>query len=125
MMPRDRVGTSRLNGKFPERLADHEIAVQPVERLIQVDRGRGTAADVNAVNGQAEILNDIADEPLLDRKAFVISRDQLLDMVWGYCSGTDERVLDTHMKNLRKALGINGKQIKTVIRRGYKLDESL
>ena len=62
---------------------------------------------------------------LIENKGRVISRDQLLDMVWGYCSGTDERVLDTHMKNLRKALGINGKQIKTVIRRGYKLDESL
>ena len=60
---------------------------------------------------------------LLENKGRIISREQLMDMVWGYNSGTDARVLDTHMKNLRKALGSNGKQIKTVIRRGYKIED--
>ena len=50
-------------------------------------------------------------------------RDKLLDIVWGYNNDTDERVLDTHMRNLRKALGANGKLIKTVIRRGYRLED--
>ena len=59
---------------------------------------------------------------LIENKGRIISREQLMDMVWGYNSGTDERVLDTHMRNLRKALGANGKLIKTVIRRGYKLE---
>lgn len=60
---------------------------------------------------------------LLENKGRVISREQLLDMVWGYNNDTDERVLDTHMRNLRKALGESGKQIKTVIRRGYKIED--
>ncbi len=60
---------------------------------------------------------------LIENKGKIISRDQLMDIVWGYNSGTDERVLDTHMRNLRKALGSNGKKIKTVIRRGYKVEE--
>ena len=60
---------------------------------------------------------------LLENKGCVISREQLLDMVWGYNNDTDERVLDTHMRNLRKALGDNGKLIKTVIRRGYKIED--
>ncbi len=60
---------------------------------------------------------------LMENKGIIISRDQLLDMVWGYNNDTDERVLDTHMKNLRKALGANGKLIKTVIRRGYKIED--
>lgn len=60
---------------------------------------------------------------LMENKGSIISRDRLLDMVWGYGSDTDERVLDTHMRNLRKALGANGKLIKTVIRRGYKIEE--
>ena len=59
---------------------------------------------------------------LIENKGVIISREKLMDMVWGYNSGADERVLDTHMRNLRKALGANGKQIKTVIRRGYKLE---
>lgn len=60
---------------------------------------------------------------LIENKGVVISRERLLDIVWGYNSGADERVLDTHMRNLRKALGTNGKLIKTVIRRGYKLED--
>ena len=60
---------------------------------------------------------------LLENKGVVISRDKLLDIVWGYNNDTDERVLNTHMRNLRKALGANGKLIKTVIRRGYRLED--
>ncbi|MBQ5399200.1 MAG: response regulator transcription factor [Ruminococcus sp.] len=60
---------------------------------------------------------------LIENKGIIISREKLLDIVWGYNSGVDERVLDTHMKNLRKALGAKGKQIKTVIRRGYRIED--
>ena len=60
---------------------------------------------------------------LIENKGRVISREKLIDIVWGYNNDTDERVLDTHMRNLRKALGENGRQIKTVIRRGYKIED--
>ncbi|MBQ3330128.1 MAG: response regulator transcription factor [Ruminococcus sp.] len=60
---------------------------------------------------------------LLENKGRVISREKLIDIVWGYNNDTDERVLDTHMRNLRKALGANGRQIKTVIRRGYQIED--
>ena len=60
---------------------------------------------------------------LIENKGKIISRERLMDIVWGYNSGTDERVLDTHMRNLRKALGSNGKLIKTVVRRGYKIGD--
>ena len=60
---------------------------------------------------------------LIENKGKIISRERLMDIVWGYNSGTDERVLDTHMRNLRKALGANGKLIKTVVRRGYKIED--
>ena len=60
---------------------------------------------------------------LMENKGSVISRERLLDMVWGFNSDMDERALDTHVSNLRKALGSNSKLIKTVIRRGYKIEE--
>ncbi len=60
---------------------------------------------------------------LLENKGVIISREKLLDIVWGYDSDVDARVLDTHMRNLRKALGGNGKLIKTAVRRGYKIGE--
>lgn len=61
---------------------------------------------------------------LLENKGRIVSRERLLTSIWGYDCDTDERVLDSHIKNLRKALGDNAKLIKTAIKRGYRLEES-
>lgn len=58
---------------------------------------------------------------LMENKGSVVSRDSLLVRIWGYDYEGDERILDNHMKKLRKALGDEGRRIKTVIRKGYKL----
>lgn len=47
----------------------------------------------------------------------------LLTRLWGYDYEGNERVVDNHVKKLRKALGSAGGQIKTVITRGYKMEE--
>lgn len=60
---------------------------------------------------------------LLENKGCVVSRDALIKAAWGYDSEVDERALDTHIKNLRKALGDNSKMIKTVVKRGYRIGE--
>ncbi len=60
---------------------------------------------------------------LLESKGNVVSRDTLFTAVWGYDSDVDERALDTHIKNLRKALGKNSNLVKTVIKRGYKIGD--
>lgn len=60
---------------------------------------------------------------LLENKGTVVSREKLFLSIWGYYSDKNERVLDSHIKNLRKALGNNSYLIKTVIRRGYKIEE--
>ena len=61
---------------------------------------------------------------LLENKGGVVSRDTLIKAAWGYDIDIDERVLDTHIKNLRKALGENSKMIKTVVKRGYRIGEN-
>ena len=61
---------------------------------------------------------------LLENKGCVVSRDALIKAAWGYDSDVDERALDTHIKNLRKALGDNSKMIKTVVKRGYRIGEN-
>ena len=61
---------------------------------------------------------------LLENKGCVVSRDALIKAAWGYDSEVDERALDTHIKNLRKALGDNSKMIKTVVKRGYRIGEN-
>ncbi len=60
---------------------------------------------------------------LMQHQNWVVSRDSLLDHIWGtdYFGGT--RIVDNHVKKLRKALGESGAQIKTVISKGYKITE--
>jgi DNA-binding response OmpR family regulator len=60
---------------------------------------------------------------LLEHKGWVLSRDQLLDRVWGQDYFGSDRVVDNHIKKLRHALGDAGKQIRTVITKGYQITE--
>ena len=60
---------------------------------------------------------------LFENKNKIISRDAIIRMLWGYESDVDERIVDTHIKNLRKAIGENAKLIKTVRSRGYIMEE--
>lgn len=60
---------------------------------------------------------------LMEQKGRVVERETLLTRLWGYDYEGNERVVDNHVKKLRKALGSAGGQIKTVITRGYKLEE--
>lgn len=60
---------------------------------------------------------------LMEHKNWVIDRDTLLNKIWGYDYFGSDRVVDNHIKKLRKALGNAGGQIKTVITKGYKLTE--
>ena len=62
-------------------------------------------------------------EYLMEHVGWVISRETLLDRIWGDEAFVDSRVVDNRIKNLRKALGNAGGQIKTVISKGYKLTE--
>ncbi len=60
---------------------------------------------------------------LIQNKNSIVSREQLLNKVWGYDSLFDDRILDAHIKNLRKLLGNNAKLIKTLRRRGYRIED--
>ena len=58
---------------------------------------------------------------LMENRGIVLGRDRLLDLVWGYGFDGSDRVVDTHIKKLRKALGTSGDTIRTVIGGGYKV----
>ena len=57
---------------------------------------------------------------LIENKDIVLSRDQILDHVWGSDYAGYDRAVDTHIKKLRAALGGCGSHIETVIKAGYK-----
>ena len=60
---------------------------------------------------------------LMENKGTVLSRQHLLDQLWGYDYYGDDRTVDTHIKKLRNKLGDKAKHIGTVIRVGYKFEE--
>lgn len=59
---------------------------------------------------------------LLENRGRTISRERILISVWGYDFEGSDRVVDNHIRKLRKKLGKYGKQIKTVIKKGYRMD---
>lgn len=60
---------------------------------------------------------------LLRNRGQVLSRAQLLDKVWGIDFEGDDRTVDVRIRSLRAALGPAGRQIKTVFKAGYRLEE--
>ncbi len=57
---------------------------------------------------------------LLQHQGRVLSRHTLLNQVWSYDFYGDERIVDTHIKNLRKKLGLD--YIETIRGVGYRID---
>lgn len=57
---------------------------------------------------------------LIKNNKIALSREKLLNEVWGYDFLGDDRTIDIHIKNLRKKIGKNA--IKTIRGIGYKLD---
>ncbi|MCK8061600.1 MULTISPECIES: response regulator transcription factor [unclassified Fusibacter] len=59
---------------------------------------------------------------LIENKGLVLSREAILNKVWGYDFYGELRVVDSHIKKIRKKLGSHGEMIKTVIKVGYRLE---
>ena len=60
---------------------------------------------------------------LIQNKNTVITRDTILNKIWGYDFYGDSRTVDTHIKMLRASLGEYRDLIKTIWGVGYKYEE--
>jgi DNA-binding response OmpR family regulator len=60
---------------------------------------------------------------LVDNRNRVLSRDRLLERVWGYDRTIETRSVDVHVGRLRSKLGAAGQQIETVVGLGYRFAE--
>ncbi len=95
-----------------------------------VYRGEHLVADFDAVSisvdGQAIRLTRREFELLkylVENRNRVLSRDRLLERVWGYDRMIETRSVDVHVGRLRAKLGAAGKQIETVVGLGYRFIE--
>ena len=52
----------------------------------------------------------------------VLTRDVLLENIWGYGSESETRTVDVHIRTLRQKLGDGGALIKTIRNVGYMVD---
>jgi len=95
-----------------------------------VYRGRHLVADFDAVaiavDGESVRLTRREFELLkylVENRNRVLSRDRLLERVWGYDRLIETRSVDVHVGRLRGKLGEAGKQIETVVGLGYRFVE--
>lgn len=60
-------------------------------------------------------------EYLLENSNIVLTRDKILDCIWGYSTEVETRTLDVHIRSLRQKLGSCGELIETVRGVGYRI----
>lgn len=58
---------------------------------------------------------------LILNKGIVLSREQIMENIWGFDYQGESRTVDMHIKTIRQKLGEKGKLIKTVRNVGYKI----
>ena len=75
--------------------------------------------------GQAQNPEVVARSFGAENKGKVLTRDQLLNSIWGYEFDGENRTVDVHIRTLRQKLGECGEYIETVRGVGYKVGGNL
>ena len=101
----------RSNSPNPNRTLDFgELSISPESRTV-ILRGQNIALPPK----EFDLLLKLA-----QNERIVLSREQLLETIWGYSYCGDSRTVDTHVKSLRDHLGDYRNVIQTVWGVGYK-----
>ena len=79
---------------------------------------RASGSTVNLTLKEYELLKRLMRNPNI-----VLTRDQLLEDIWGYDFDGETRTVDVHVRTLRQKLGACGEKIETVRGVGYKMCE--
>jgi DNA-binding response OmpR family regulator len=97
---------------------------------VAIYKGRHLAADFDAVivtvdSAPIRLTRREFDllRCLVENRNRVLSRDRLLERVWGYDQSIETRSVDVHVGRLRSKLGPAGDQIETVVGLGYRFVE--
>jgi DNA-binding response OmpR family regulator len=108
---------SILRRSNPERRELESASLEHGE--LRIDAGRREvvvgSAEVQLAPKEFDLLWE-----LLDHRGLVLTRDQLLERVWGYTFAGDTRTVDVHVRQLRRKLG-EASPIVTVWGVGYKV----
>lgn len=88
-----------------------ELSVWPKRHLVQV-----AGEEVSLTRKEFDLLC-----LLLRSEDQVVSREQLIQQVWGYAFQGESRTVDVHVRTLRQKLGPAGERIETVRGVGYRV----
>ena len=87
----------------------NELIIEPFKHVVSVD---GVRLDISPREYDLLLY-------FVENKEQVLSRDQILDAVWGQDFIGYDRAVDTYVKKLRQTLGKASYHIETVIKSGY------
>ena len=91
------------------RIIINELIIEPFKHVVSVD---GVRLDISPREYDLLLY-------FIENKEQVLSRDQILDAVWGQDFSGYDRAVDTYVKKLRQTLGKASYHIETVIKSGY------
>lgn len=86
-----------------------ELLIEPSRRLVKVN---GNAIEISPKEYDLLLY-------FIENKEQVLTRDRILDAVWGQDFEGYDRAVDTYVKKLRASLGSASYHIETVIKSGY------
>jgi two-component system alkaline phosphatase synthesis response regulator PhoP len=104
---------SGRGGQDAKILTYKNISLDDDRRLVRVDGEK-----IVLTFKEYELLRHI-----LVNAEIALSRDSILEKIWGYDCEVESRTLDMHIKTLRRKLGAAGEHIKTIRNVGYSLGE--
>lgn len=99
-------------GRTETSMTFGSLTIMPEFRIVTLDGNKLTLPPK-----EFELLLKLA-----QNERIVLSRDQLLESIWGYSYFGDGRTIDTHIKSLREHLGRYRGIIQTVWGVGYKFE---
>lgn len=93
----------------------HNIRINEPSHIVEVD-----GEEVSLTRKEFKLLCD-----LMRNQGRVLTRDQIMEQVWGFDYGGATRTVDIHINTLRKKLNDDGSMIQTVRGVGYKIDKRI
>lgn len=125
---------------FVSKPFHYEILLERAKNLLRITKAQdfeNITVGILEINRQAHKVFVRGKEVALNNKEFqllellvlnqniVLTRDKILDRIWGYDYEGDIRTIDTHIKMLRSSLGEAGNYIRTIRGTGYSFEETI
>lgn len=105
----------KYNVKDDTNITVGPICINATERIVLID-----GIEATLTPKEFDLLLLFCENP---RKVF--SRENILELVWGYEFIGDSRTVDMHIQRLRRKLGLNNPFVKTIFGIGYKFEVNI